>query len=71
MRTEEKKKLSVAYLWDDFKAGVLCKQFNNKRVVPVLEQVLCLLKREHHMSTNNYQTVFMNVHINVCVPHTC
>lgn len=40
---------------------------NNKRVVPVLEQELCLLKREYQMSTNYYKTVLMNVHTNVCV----
>lgn len=32
-------------------ADVLCKK-GNKSVVPVLEQVLCLLKREYQMSTN-------------------
>lgn len=39
----------------------------NKSLVPVLERVLCLLKREYQMSTNCYQNMLMNVHLNVCV----
>lgn len=43
----------------------------NKRVVPVLEQALCLLKRENQISTNCYQMELMNVHMNKCLSHTC
>ena len=55
--------------------GVWCPQpkvnNNNKRFVPVLEPVLCLLKREYQMSTNCYQTVLMNKHLNACLSRTC
>lgn len=42
-------------------------QTANKRIVPVLEQVLYLLKRECQMSTNCYQHLLTTEYVNVCV----